>query len=204
MNLTFMTDPRHLREQVPYKRWTTLSNFSCVFTETCVNWFCAILNLYSLIYLISSYWCFKMTKKKSLKYDTKKESDAATLTLSSLASHLSSLNSYSHQRSGAHAVEALACRARASGRTFGVFAHEPRLQASPSLPPKIPRWFISDELFFITRIFISLQNSWLARCGVRWTQTGEKMFGYSWWPGRRFCWHVWLSRPSRESGNFSE
>ena len=99
-----------------------------------------------------------------------------------------------------HAVEALACRAKAPGRTFGVFAHEHRLQASSSLPPKIPRWFIWGELFFITRICISLQNSWLARCSVRWTQTGEKMFGYSWWPGRRFCWHVWLSRPSRESG----
>ena len=30
-----------------------------------------------------------------------------------------------------------------------MFAHEPRLQVSSSLPPKIPRWFISDELFLL-------------------------------------------------------
>ena len=38
---------------------------------------------------------FQNDQKKSLKYDTKKESDTASLTLSSLASRLSSPNSYS-------------------------------------------------------------------------------------------------------------
>ena len=142
------------------------------------------MKLYSLIYLISSYSCFKMTKKV-IKICHKKGKWHCLLILSSLTSHLSSLNSYF---------------GKGLGLPRGRGSCMPRLQASSSSPPKIRRWFIWVELSFITGIFISLQNSWLARCSVRWTQTRKKMFGYSWWSSRRFCWRVWLSRSSRKSG----
>lgn len=155
------------------------------------------MKLCSLIYLISSYWCCKMTEKFIRIWH--KEGKWLDIIESSIASQFTEFV-FSAKVWNYRAVEAHACRAKAPARTFGVFAHKPRLQASSSLPPKIRGCFIWDAPFFITRISISLQNSWLARCSVRWTQTGEKMLGYSWWPGRRFCWHVWLSRPSRESG----
>ena len=194
-----MTDPRHFGNRCHTKGGLPYQIFHVSLRKLVLTDFAPF-----FIYLISSYWCFKMTKKV-IKICHKKGKWHCHFDIieSSIASQFNefvfSANVWNY-----HAVEAHACRAKAPGWTFGVLAHEPRLQASSSLPPEIPKWFIWDELSFITRIFISLQNSWLARCSVRWTQTREKMFGYSWWPGWRFCWHVWLSRPSRESGNFSE
>ena len=143
------------------------------------------MKLYSLIYLISSSSCFKMTKKVINICHKKRK---VTLPL------------WHYRVWHRISVQRIRILRKGLGLPRGRGLCMPRLQASSSSPSKIRRWFIWVELSFITGIFISLQNSWLARCSVRWTQTRKKMFGYSWWSSRRFCWRVWLSRPSRKSG----
>ena len=96
------------------------------------------MKLYSSIYLISSYSCFKMTKKV-IKICHKNGKWHCLLILSSLTSHLSSLNSYF---------------GKGLGLPRGRGSCVPRLQASSSSPPKIRRWFIWVELSFITGFFL--------------------------------------------------